>query len=436
MRLFLERVVTFSLLFLAMGAFSNLFWGSDLREGSVLVAPSHLGLSVLEVFIYLGCGAFALLYYKSTLVSLAVAWPFLLVNAFAFASTLWSVDIGTTLRRGGVFLGTTVFGIYLGGRYSVGEFQKILLQSFLIMLAASFMLLPVLPGAVLDQYHTGAFRGLTDHKNIFGEYMAILLILGMTYNFPPRWRVARFAVIALAICMELWAHSGTSLLAMVAAVLIIPFLFLLRLEKRQAVSLTLIGSGILGYLFVAIGRESDAILNLMGKDRTLTGRSQVWTLVWQAILRRPWLGYGFDSFWQGLKGESYRVISQVGWPVAHSHNGYLEALLGFGAIGCSLIAIAVLRAGALTLSYVRQERSVVGLWPLAFLAFYLAHATGEAGFITRDGFSYLLLVTLSTSLALRSRQKKAEDESRSEYSYARKDEVQILVPVLRLENAE
>ena len=88
------------------------------------------------------------------------------------------------------------------------------------------------------------------------------------------------------------------------------------------------------------------------------------------------------------------------------------------------------------LLYVRQERSTEGLWPFIFLSFYLMHATAEAGFITRDGFSYLLIVALSTSLTLRYRQKKAEDESRLEYTYAGEDEVQILVPVLLLESAD
>jgi exopolysaccharide production protein ExoQ len=430
MRKLLEKLVTFSLLLFVMGTFSNLFLGADLRENSVNVAQSHTGLSILELFIYLGCALFSFLYYKRMLVSLRAAWPFLLLNLYAFASTAWSIDPGTTLRRSAVLFGTTIFGIYLGGRYSLETFQKLLLQSLLVMLGASFVMLLVLPSAVLDQYHTGAFRGLTDHKNIFGEYMAILLILGLTYQFKARRRFLRSAVILLAVAMQLWARSGTSLLAITATILILPVLYLLRFKKLQMVPLIAVGGMILAYAFFFIFKASDSVLDLLGKDRTLTGRSQVWSLVWDAILRRPLLGYGYDAFWQGLKGESSRVISVVGWQVAHSHNGYLEALLGFGFVGSCIIIFAIFRVGKDSLAYVRLHRNSAGFWPFAFLAFYLIHATAEAGFIQRDGLSYLLVVILSTQLSLRRKQEKAMRTSESSCILADIRAVEVPMPAL------
>jgi exopolysaccharide production protein ExoQ len=407
MRRILEKAVTFSLLLLVMGSFSNLFFGAALREGSDSPTQSHFALSALELLIYVGCGSFALMRYKKMLRSLHAAWPFLLICSVALVSTSWSVDPWTSLRRSFVLFGTTLFGVYLGGRYSAKEFQKVLLQSLLIMLGASFIMLIVMPDVVLDPTHAGTFRGLTEHKNYFGEYVAVLLLLGVCYDFKRRWRFARPAIILLAAAMQFWAHSATSLLAVSATMLMLPVLYLCRLRKRQALALVFAAMIMLSCVFFLVSKVSSTILEILDKDSTLTGRSDVWDLVWQAILRRPLLGYGYDAFWQGRDGESYRIVSVVGWNVAHSHNGYLEALLGFGVLGSLVIAFAILRVCRDAFVYVRLQRTVAGLWPSAFLLFYLVHATAEAGLIKRDGFSYLLVVVLATSLSLRRTEESA-----------------------------
>lgn len=398
----LEKIVTFSLLLLVMGSFSSLLLGANLRENGLEVAnnPGNVGYDLIDVFNYLGCAYFALSRYRRTGAALRAAWPFLLMVAYAICSTAWSVDPTTTLRRSCVLLATTVFGTYLGGRYSIEEFQQILLQSLLFMVGASLLCLVLRPSAVLDPSHAGTFRGLTEHKNILGEYMGSLLFLGITYDFGGR-RLARTAVILLAVSMLAWAHSGTALLSIAATVIVLPFLFLLRFRKLQAIPLTAVGAGLLGGAFVFASTMYNQLLSGLGKDPTLTGRTIIWSEVEKAILRRPWFGYGFDAFWQGLKGESRSVVSVAGWNVPHSHNGYLEALLGFGAVGAGLIVLMVMRTLYDALGYVRVCRGAQGFWPFAFLCCFLIHAVAEAGFIKRDGLAYLVLVTLSTSLALR-----------------------------------
>ncbi len=401
MRRLLEKVVIFALLLLVMGSFSSLFLGANLRENGLDVSNNGGSLAVdfVEILIYSGCAYFAFASYRRMFVSLGAAWPFLLMAAYALCSTAWSVDPGTTMRRACVLLATTVFGAYLGGRYSVEEFQQLLMQALLLMVGASLVCLVLRPSAVLDPSHAGNFRGLTEHKNIFGEYMGSLLFLGLTYRFQGK-QLARASVILLALAMLAWAHSGTALLSIAATIITLPFLFLLRFRKVQAVPLTALGMALLSGIFVFASSLYVQVLDTLGKDPTLTGRTVIWSEVEKAILRRPWLGYGFDAFWQGLKGESRSVVSVVGWNVPHSHNGYLEALLGFGVVGSGLIAMMVLRMLYDSLAYVRFRRSAAGFWPCAFLFCFLIHAIAEAGFIKRDGLAYLLLVTLSTSLAL------------------------------------
>src|SRR3546814_12636368 len=40
-------------------------------------------------------------------------------------------------------------------------------------------------------------------------------------------------------------------------------------------------------------------LDALGKERTLTGRSILWEYAMTQIEMQPWLGNGFDAFWNG-----------------------------------------------------------------------------------------------------------------------------------------
>lgn len=55
------------------------------------------------------------------------------------------------------------------------------------------------------------------------------------------------------------------------------------------------------------------ILGALGKDASLTGRTDVWEFVIDRIKDRPILGYGFGTFWNGLDGKSAYVVRAVRW---------------------------------------------------------------------------------------------------------------------------
>jgi len=135
------------------------------------------------------------------------------------------------------------------------------------------------------------------------------------------------------------------------------------------------------------------------RDSTLTGRSNVWAVAWQAIERRPALGYGFDAFWESKQG-GLQYESELGWAVPHSHDGYLEMLLGLGVCGMVLLALAIGRTSKDALIYYWRSRGIPSLWPVAFVVALLLHAITEADLVARHGLSYLVLIVLSIQLAL------------------------------------
>ena len=91
----------------------------------------------------------------------------------------------------------------------------------------------------------------------------------------------------------------------------------------------------LGYLIWT--NFEDQIFELLGKDRTLTGRAEVWDAVLRRIHERPWLGYGYHAFWNDHSPYALRVRHEVHFDVFNAHSSLLEALLSTGIVGTSLL---------------------------------------------------------------------------------------------------
>ena len=72
---------------------------------------------------------------------------------------------------------------------------------------------------------------------------------------------------------------------------------------------------------------------------TLTGRTEIWSAVIDSIAKRPLLGYGYDAFWLGLEGESYRIILAVSWALAQAQNGFLDVMLEMGVAGLAIVLL-------------------------------------------------------------------------------------------------
>jgi exopolysaccharide production protein ExoQ len=61
--------------------------------------------------------------------------------------------------------------------------------------------------------------------------------------------------------------------------------------------------------------------------------------VLDSIAKQPMLGYGYQAFWLGLEGESYRVILAVSWMLAQAQNGFLDIMLENGAAGLAIVLL-------------------------------------------------------------------------------------------------
>jgi exopolysaccharide production protein ExoQ len=154
---------------------------------------------------------------------------------------------------------------------------------------------------------------------------------GGRYN---RW--ADLSILLISLFLLAGAKDAYSATAVGAfAVGITTFLGLLCFQKLKlrlprpallALVIFLIGFGT-STPFVG-GSNVATFTSSLGRDDTLTGRTEVWAALVPVVEREPLFGAGFESFWTTERRELYDI--------PHGHNGYLDALLELGAVGLTL----------------------------------------------------------------------------------------------------
>jgi O-antigen ligase len=142
------------------------------------------------------------------------------------------------------------------------------------------------------------------------------------------------------------------------------------------------------------------ILALLGRDTTLTGRTDIWQAVWQSILKRPMLGYGFAGFWIGMKGEAINVIASVLWDVPHAHNGFLEIMLQLGVIGMAIFILSYLRACSRAWTMIRSQYIEQAIWPIFALFLILICNLDENTLLSFNGIFWVIYIVALVNLEL------------------------------------
>lgn len=76
-----------------------------------------------------------------------------------------------------------------------------------------------------------------------------------------------------------------------------------------------------------------SLISSLGRDATLTGRTQIWAMLIPYLNRRFLFGYGKGGFW------STSLRDQI---ASHAHNGYLDLMLELGIVGLAITSIFLL----------------------------------------------------------------------------------------------
>lgn len=339
--------------------------------------------------------------------------------AIALVSIFWSDQPLWTFISSILLLSTTLFGVYFSTRYSLNQQLFLLAWALGISAILSLIFALVVPSYGVmgmgytsnsqDLVHAGTWQGIYGHKNLFGLFMSLgtLVFFLLTKNSRKhRW----VAWVGLCLCMSLLllSNSKTALIVFLAIMALIPLYRALRWNHTFVlpffIAVILIGGSIATLLL----SNAEAILGAFGRDTTLTGRTLLWSTVLYKIWQRPWLGYGYGGFWRGWEGESADIWKIVQWEVPHSHNGFLDLWLDLGLLGIAAFALSFVAVYLRAISWLRQTKTIEGLWPIAYLTFLLLVNLSESCLL-RLHFMWILYVTITLSMQKSSRPLAASE---------------------------
>lgn len=313
---------------------------------------------------------------------------------FIVASTLWSANPDITLRRSLALVGTTLFGVYLATRYTLKQQLNLLAKAFGVAILMSFVFSILLRKyGVMHGLHEGAWRGIYIHKNALGTVMglsAIHFLVMLTDKDKKKW--ATWAGFIFSFILLLLSTSKSSLVTFFTLVVLLPLYKTLRWRYDLVIPFLisiLFGTGVLGTLLVE-NRES--ILGLIGKDATLTGRTDIWRYIWDMIEKSPWLGYGYSGFWGGGDSPGAYVWYASGWKVPHSHNGILELVLALGWVGTALYALGFIVSFSRSIALIRITKTSEYLWPAMFLTWLSLSNIAEPNVLGYNSINWILYV--------------------------------------------
>ena len=259
--------------------------------------------------------------------------------AFAGASVLWAFKLEASFIR---FLQQVMVltSIVLPGMLAVrttdmmrGLFLCFAFGTFLNV----FFVLDNPPSLVADY---GGYPGYFFGKNYLGEFSAAAFLLSFhEVLYDGLRRALGIIVLVITTSLLFLSNSKTAL----ALALFVPFLAGLTLiaGKKMRISPAII------LLSIAVGWVAFSKLSgfdiyrlsyILYGNSSLTGRAVIWDFASWEIDRRPFFGWGYQSFW--LVGpDAPSIVDAPGWvkTMPNSHNGYYDTMLELGYIGLALL---------------------------------------------------------------------------------------------------
>jgi len=325
---------------------------------------------------------------------------FLLYILLPSLSTLWSLVPDVTLRAGLAFLGFTAFGFYIAAQYKWHDLSRFWRWAYTAVGLASFIMRP--PGA-------GDFVGLTQSKNALGGILALCTAFWyLHYSQGAKTNKERWISLGLTFFCFYLVRANKSGGALVATIILIIAVSSLNFLKKLSFQWAF--TAIICFLVVSIimtvfivDNIEEIVVGGLGKDLTLTGRTEFWPQLIDAVNQRPWFGYGYEAFFQQAKlgpaTPAYFIYTPGGFQPHNPHNGAIGILLAFGWPGLILMMISLLLNLAYAVRYLSRSKLEDAGMPICFLVYIIMSNITE-GYIVTTKNAWLSYVMLTVRLAI------------------------------------
>lgn len=357
---------------------------------------------------------------------LANHWSYLAFIVFIIFSAQWSAFPLDTLKKSVHHIGLLLTCAAAAIAFSRKE--KSMLRMFVVYTSIAIILcivtVLIFPSRGIDSL-SRRWMGLASHPNGLGIIAVIAVWANVNYLFYTtllREQVWCLIVIGLSgVCL----YGSNSITSAVLSVLLLAFVpTMMWFDKRNIVRTILVVGAVAVPTLIALaifmistdqslqsGSLVDKFFSITGRDKSLTGRTELWGIAWWAFDQKPLLGWGFDDL-MSLSQKRHLEYKQL-------HNGYLDLLVRGGIVGSAFMGYLVVHKYFLLATFARFNwKLFVTLSSLSTVI--LVHNFTEASLVRGQHLLWLLfvfvLVYLNRENFSRLQHKAPKGET---FSYAR-----------------
>jgi O-antigen ligase len=340
-------------------------------------------------------------------------WFFLLF-IYLLVSIFWSDFPAVAFKRWIKMIGSIVMAlIVLTELPSVDSISKVLRRCFLLHIPIDIILVKYFREIGVDWDYLGSemWVGLTRHKNTLGQ-VGMTAATFFTWDMFRKYKFGIYGlkvhILYLLMIFYLSTGPGGSRSATSIGVLAVGLCTMVGLQlgpKKNRVELNrYLVKGVFVLLLVlliinlgmsAINQTktvSGTILEMTGKDETLTGRTDLWKDILTIASRHPIRGVGYGSFWIGDKAND--LWERHLWRPQEGHNGYIDVFVELGMVGVILLGLLLVS------TFISIKEKIIedfdfGVLRMVFFIMIVVHNVTESSYLRSDHnlwFIFLLVI--------------------------------------------
>ena len=331
----MEKIFLTLLLLLVFIRSMNLGFGYPNVE-SMLGFASFLPQKIMQAIIFMSILIYLPLYFERVKSLKLVSATTVFLSVVIFLSLLFTEHKILTLRYILSFI-TPLFIVYVYlNNYGSKSLLSVLVTLVCSLVIINFIYIIIFPYyGIMGANHAGAFRGMFLHKNIYGAFCVYSSILFMfaykTSGF--KFKKAYVILYVLSFVGVLKCQSTTSLVLFLLAFLCFIFFYFFRFMLKDTLKVVCYFSFLITIIFLSVILSVfyEEITYALGKDPTLTGRTELWETLFYVAQSKPIYGHGLGLFQRPEIMHQYSL--DFGWVAKSAHNSYLDLLLGIGWFG-------------------------------------------------------------------------------------------------------
>jgi len=341
------------------------------------------------------------------------------LSLLAPVSALWSQDPANSLRRGVFLVLGTLFAFYLVRRFSGQQLAQVFVMTGVFAGAIGIVTSIFFPQVGIDTFNGGAWQGIFRSKNGCSQIMLFLMTPAIVITFSSSYmNLMRYLLIAFTALFLVMSNAKTAWVLAPGYLLLMGGLsWLKKVNRRDALFLLFALFACLLLLLIGVSYLLPLILESLGKDPTISGRIPLWVSAMASALKRPLLGYGYASFWTGMRGESLNIFTTTRFETYQAQNGILEIWLELGAVGVIMVAITLFSALKNAFTCFQHGHTNIVNWYIGLIALTICYNIDETFLATAHSIPWLLYIVACSGLAIEVKRLRAATKPRESVNH-------------------